>query len=224
MVVTFPEIRVGPPVRHQALSVFPLFTDPYGPVEYLLSDEALADGSVTVTEVSEAGSVPDLLVENKGERRVLFLEGWEEVARQQCALGAFSASMAMSDTFQAHEQHMADFREKLKYVEGAAGVAVAIHERVVALDLFDKPSTCRKVWDRLLSGFVLDALEAEETPRQAEVADVDRLLQGFGRASWQQAEAVGEGAEHRTEFGQAAHASVLSLDGSLVHGSVVAAG
>jgi len=46
-------------------------------------------------------------------------------------------------------------------VEGATGLAVAIGNKVVALDLFDKPATCRKVWNRLLSGLVLDALEAQ---------------------------------------------------------------
>ncbi len=303
MAVAFPEIRVGQPVRHQVLSVFPLFTDRGVPVDYLLSDEAISKESVAVTEVSEAGSVPDLLVENKGDARVLFLEGeelvgakqnrilntsvliaarskteipvscveqgrwgyrsrrfgsggthspsrlryavkesvarslkaeggyradqgkvWKEVARQQQALGASSASMAMSDTFEAREQQVAEYREKLAYVEGAVGVAVAVGKKVVALDLFDKPTTCRKVWDRLLSGFVLDALEAAEDRQQAEVADVERLLEAAGGTSWQPADPVGEGEEHRAEFGQATHASALCLGGLLVHGSVVAAG
>ena len=35
-------------------------------------------------------------------------------------------------------------------------MAVAIGEKIVALDVFDKPSTCQKVWDRMLSGVVFD--------------------------------------------------------------------
>src|ERR1700676_1624491 len=80
---TFPEIRVGNPICHQSLTVFPLFAEPNGQVEYLLSDEALQAGSVTVQEVSEGGSVPDLLVENSGDIRVLFLEGEELVGAKQ---------------------------------------------------------------------------------------------------------------------------------------------
>jgi transposase len=38
---------------------------------------------VTVQEVSEGGSVPDLLVENSGDTRVLFLEGEELVGAKQ---------------------------------------------------------------------------------------------------------------------------------------------
>ena len=83
MFVTFPDVRVGEPIRHKALSVFPLFTAAENPVEYLLSDEGIGSGAVTVEEVSEAGSVPDLLVENKGDIRVLFLEGEELVGAKQ---------------------------------------------------------------------------------------------------------------------------------------------
>src|SRR5260370_31087384 len=80
---TFPGIRVGDPTRHESLTVFPLFAEPNGQVEYLLSDEAMHAGSVTVQEVSEGGSVPDLLVENSGDIRVLFLEGEELVGAKQ---------------------------------------------------------------------------------------------------------------------------------------------
>ena len=58
----------------------------------------------------------------------------------------------MTDTFEAHQHRVTDFREELQYVDGACGLAVAVGNKVVAVDLFDKATTCRKVWDRLLSG------------------------------------------------------------------------
>ena len=240
MSVTFPEIRVCEPIRYDGLSVFPLFAEPSGRVDYALSDEAIGAETVTVKEVSESGSVPDLLVENDGDLRVLFIEGeelvgakqnrilntsvlvaargktkipvscveagrwgyksrkfgsggthspaklrrvlkasvsyslkakrgyrsdqggvWEEVARQQAALGASSGTSAMSDTFEAHRKRLDEFREKLHYVEGAVGAAVAVGGKVVTIDLFDKPTTCGRVWNRLLSGAILDALELQ---------------------------------------------------------------
>ena len=81
--VAFPEIQVGEPVRYESLSVFPLFAGMESPVEYLLSDEGIGSGSVTVEEVSEGGSVPNLLVENKGDIRILFIEGEELVGAKQ---------------------------------------------------------------------------------------------------------------------------------------------
>ena len=53
MSLALPKLRVGNPVRHEGLSVFPLFTDISGEVGYRLSDEALSDQSVLIEEVSE---------------------------------------------------------------------------------------------------------------------------------------------------------------------------
>lgn len=300
MAVTFPEIRIGEPIRCNGLAVFPLFAQPSGSVDYALSDDAISGGTVTVEEVSEAGSVPDLSVENKGDIRVLFLEGeelvgakqnrilntsvlvaahsktkipvscveagrwgyrsrffgssgshspsklryalkasvsrsvkarrghrsdqgevWEEVARQQLALCAASPTSAMSDTFEAHRKRLDEYQEKLKYVEGAIGAAVAVRGKVVSCDLFDKTSTCQKVWKRLLSGVVLDALEAEAGEKQAEAADVERVLKGLGNLSWEPANPVGEGEELRASSDTGDHASALVFKDVLVHGSVV---
>ena len=74
---TLPDIQVGNPTCHEALTIFPLFLNASTGVDYLLSDEAISAGSITVEEVSEGGSVPNLLVTNKGDSRVLFLEGEE---------------------------------------------------------------------------------------------------------------------------------------------------
>jgi len=303
MSVAVPHVRIGEPVRCQALSVFPLFDGQQTPVEYLLSDEGIGSGSVTVEEVSEGGSVPDLLVENKGDVRVLFLEGeelvgakqnrvlntsvliaakskvkipvscveagrwryrsrhfgssgshspsklryflkssvshalhanlghrsdqgkvWEEVARQQKVLGARSDSSAMSDTFDTYKERVAEFREKLRYVDGASGMAVAIGKKIVAVDLFDKPSTCGKVWDRLMSGYVLDALEPQAEEGQAEAIDVEKLLGSADGLAWEKAEPVGEGEEYRAQQGEEVHASALAFHDAPVHVSVVVAG
>ena len=45
MSVTFPEIRVGDPIRLEGLAVFPLFAQPTPGVDYDLSDEALGKGT-----------------------------------------------------------------------------------------------------------------------------------------------------------------------------------
>lgn len=303
MSITFPQIRVGEPVRDKALSVFPLFTESNGSVEYLLADEAIRDQLLTVQEVSEAGSVPELLVENKGDIRVLFIEGeelvgakqnrilntsiliaaksttkipvscvergrwgykskffgssgfhspsklrhllrasvtqslkaegtrrsnqvgvWHRVAQLHVKHRVKSPTDAMSDAFDAYQERMSEFRAKFQYVEGASGMAVGIGERIIACDLFDKPETCRKVWDRLLSGLVFDALEAKESGEHAEASDVDQLLQTTSGAAWQSTVRIGEGEEHRAELRNGDQAAALTLEGSLVHGSVLVAG
>jgi hypothetical protein len=84
MTFTLPKIRVGNPLSCDTLTVFPLFGESSGGGErYVLSDEAIDGEMVSVTEVSEDGSVPDLLVENRGDTRVLFLEGEELIGAKQ---------------------------------------------------------------------------------------------------------------------------------------------
>ena len=302
MSIAFPSIRIGDPIRHEALTVFPLFSEAISEVQYRLSDVALADESLLVEEVSEGGSVPELLVENKGDERVLFLEGeelvgakqnrilntsvlvaahtkikipvscveqgrwgykshyfgssgshspsklrralkasvsksikekrghrsdqsevWKEVASLSAVHKVSSGTMAMSDTFDTYRGSISEYREKLKYVEGASGAAVAIGGRVVSIDLFDKLTTCQRVWDRLLSGVVFDAMECGKSDQVASVADVEQLIAAAGDLPWEQAEAVGEGEEFRAESRRGDHASALTVAQSVVHGSVLAA-
>lgn len=299
---TLPDVRVGDPMRHEALAVFPLFSALDGQVDYLLADEAIGAGSITVEEVSEGGSVPNLLVTNQGDSRVLFLEGeelrgakqnrvlntsvlvaahsqtpipvscveqgrwryrtrhfesggshsssklrhilkksayrsmkaghgytsdqmqvWGEVTRQMDSLGSSSETSAMADTYETYQGRLAEFRESLKYVEGATGMAVAVGPKVVAVDLFDKPSTCAKVWDRLMSGVVMDALEAGPADQLAQRSDVEGLLARLREGVWESAPAVGDGQEYRYDPDAETHASALVCGDSVLHGSVAVA-
>ena len=302
MPLALPDLRVGEPICHEALSVFPLFSDADESVHYKLSDAALADNSLLVEEVDNHGSVPDLLVENKGDMRVLFLEGeeligakqnrvlntsvlvaphsklkipvscveqgrwrrqsryfgssgshsptklrralkksvsesvkarqshasdqgevWKEVENYLCAFNVPSKTGAMSDAFDGFQEQIETYRQSINYVKGASGFAVAIGDKLVALDLFDKPSTCEKVWARLLSGVVFDALEAGKTDHRAGVSNVEQLIADVAGLRWEQSPAIGEGEEFRAESTQGDHASALALAETVVHGSIVAA-
>jgi hypothetical protein len=301
MTLTLPPLRIGDPLRHESLSVFPLFTPPGGGVDYRLADEALADSSLTVEEISQAGSVPELLVENKGDTRVLFLEGeelvgakqnrilntsvlvaahtkikipvscveqgrwrhtshyfgssgshspssiryalkksvsdsvsmgggyrsdqgevWSKVREVHAMHGTSSVTGAMSDAFAALDVQRRDFAEKLGYVDGAIGLAVAVGDKVLSADVFDKPETCQKVWRRLLSGVILDAMAAKDAVEPASVELVEKLLASAGSAGWKQVKPIGEGEDYRAEIG-GDRASALTLHDTLVHGSVVLA-
>jgi len=128
----------------------------------------------------------------------------------------------MSDTFENYKERVAEFQDKLKYVDGASGMAVAIGKKIVAVDMFDKPSTCGKIWDRLMSGYALDALEEQAEQGQAGTADVEQLLGVANDLPWEKADPVGEGEEYRAQRGDEVHASALTLCDAPVHVSVVA--
>ena len=73
----------GEPQSYVNLTLVPLLGPDQTDADYLLLDEALALGVLAVTEVSGAGSVPELRVENKAERPILILDGEELVGAKQ---------------------------------------------------------------------------------------------------------------------------------------------
>jgi hypothetical protein len=77
--------RVGAPLSYGGLSMIPLMREqstPVGP-DYSILRDALALGVVRITEVSAAGSVPQLAVVNSGDRPVLLVDGEELIGAKQ---------------------------------------------------------------------------------------------------------------------------------------------
>jgi hypothetical protein len=144
---------------------------------------------------------------------------WADVREQQKSLGVRSDTSALEDTYKKYEDKLAEAKKALQYVPGSYGLVVALGPKIITVDLFDKPETCEKVWSRFLSGMVLDAL-AEEKEGSPEPDQVGQLINELRQAPWAQTQTVGEGQEYRVEF-QGKIGSVLLLDGSLIHGSVM---
>jgi len=76
-------VSTGAGVSFNNLAVSPLVAVNGAEPDYLTLDEALARGDVRVTETSEAGDVPELRFENRGEKSVLLLDGEELVGAKQ---------------------------------------------------------------------------------------------------------------------------------------------
>lgn len=75
-------LQLGEPVEHRGIAVVPLFPRTQPRAEYVTLDEALPLG-FRVTEVDEAGVVPELLVENPLDLPVLLYDGEELVGAKQ---------------------------------------------------------------------------------------------------------------------------------------------
>lgn len=72
-------LSLAEPQRSGPFAVIPLLDGKDARLDYLTLSQALSETVLAVSEVSEGGSVPDLLVRNRGDRPVLLLDG-EEVA------------------------------------------------------------------------------------------------------------------------------------------------
>src|SRR5215475_9945540 len=92
-------VTIAGPVRHRALSVYPLLLKVTSAlVNYLVLDQALARGAFRITEVSEGGAVPRLLAINEGSSPVLLLDGEELQGAKQNRVLNLSVMIAPNTT------------------------------------------------------------------------------------------------------------------------------
>lgn len=76
-------LEFGDIQEFEQMSVFPVFADLEGSIEYITLKKAIADGLLIISEVDEGGSVPELKVTNCAEVPVLLLDGEELVGAKQ---------------------------------------------------------------------------------------------------------------------------------------------
>jgi hypothetical protein len=76
-------IQVGAETTFENMTIFPLLDGYGGSADYLALDEAIAQGFVHISEVSAAGSVPELKLKNESHDPVLLLDGEELVGAKQ---------------------------------------------------------------------------------------------------------------------------------------------
>jgi hypothetical protein len=76
-------LEAAEPVHAGGLTMVPLLARAEIEPAYLTLDQGLAGGTVRVQEVSEQGSVPELLFLNEGGRCVLVLDGEELIGAKQ---------------------------------------------------------------------------------------------------------------------------------------------
>jgi len=83
IIAALDQLELGSPITAANLTMYPLIMPAESAPGYLTLDEALATGLASITEISESGSVPELLVKNGAAKPVLILDGEELVGAKQ---------------------------------------------------------------------------------------------------------------------------------------------
>ena len=76
-------VTFGSLSEYNGLAVLPLMAQEDRAAGYATLDEAVTRGWMKITEVTEAGHVPELKVENSGDTAVLIVDGEELVGAKQ---------------------------------------------------------------------------------------------------------------------------------------------
>lgn len=96
-----------------------------------------------------------------GEARANQAEVWDSIAAKSARMGVSSATGAMHDVFEGHRGRLGEYTEALPLAERQTGALVAIAGRFVVCDWVSRPEVFASLYEALLQGYALDALEAE---------------------------------------------------------------
>ena len=131
--------RPSEPLSCGGLAVFPLQSPVDAKVDYLLLGEALAANLVSVREVSESGSVPELFVENHADRPVLIIDGEELIGAKQNRVANLTLLVPAAKTttipvscveagrWSRQSQEFA-LAERLEFARGRAEKLASVHQ------------------------------------------------------------------------------------------------
>ena len=146
---------------------------------------------------------------------------WDEVERKHARAETSSRTGALHDLYAREAVDMAALLGAFPYPAGAIGAAIGIGGRLVALELYDGPTTARKLWPRLIEGAVRAHLDHRRfvaaggvpAPRHR-YPDREALGRMLGRVKLAQADAlrspaVGEGTDVRFETDRITGAALL---------------
>ena len=187
----FEGVATGEARTHRKLSMLALMgADRPGPA-YLLLNDAMAAGLVTVGELSEGGSVPELLLENRADRPVLAVDGQELIgARQNRVLNLSLLLAAASKTVvpvSCVEQgrwryESRDFSPSRNMMFASAKMSKSSHVTRSMRRDGSRHSDQGDVWDRVASKFEALGKESPTMAMDRVFVDFDADLGGFAQA------------------------------------------
>ena len=97
------------------------------------------------------------------EVRALQADVWDEVAHKSLRMNTHSPTGAMSDIYDGRRDRLAEFKAAMPLHEGQTGALVAIGGTLSVLDHVSRADVFATLYEPLVHGYALDALEATDT-------------------------------------------------------------
>lgn len=148
-----------------------------------------APGSLRAAKTANLESrTADTSSRRSNQRRV-----WDEVERQSIAHGIQSETFALEDVQCEVEGRVADQLDGIEPAPGQIGVVCTVGDRVIGMDLFDKPTALERYLRGIVAGHVLDA--PSEPWNSDAVRSIERFLRRVDSADRGTGRGVGLGQE-----------------------------
>ncbi len=167
-----------------------------------------------------------LSMELRGARLSDQADVWADIAAKSARLKAISPTSAMEALFIDHSASIDAFVTGCQPVDGQIGALFAVNDSIVALDLFDRPSTLHRMLPKLVRGVAVDAIDGRRSDASDHAANVvPALAQQFlavtSAAPQHTVKALGLGDDVRLKGPHLAGAALV-VDQHVVHLSAFA--
>lgn len=143
-------------------------------------------------------------------------EVWDEVQACLSGVSAQSDTASLTDAFVSAEEKLKEHAKRLVMPEGAAGVLVGRHDRIIGMDLFDSPTTLKTLWDRLSDAYFFDALRDPAAAPETPFDHAQRFIERLGSAAKPRIPALALGDELEIASAGLVGAALL-YDGGICH-------
>ncbi len=148
---------------------------------------------------------------------------WDEVDRKQKEMRVESSTRAVNDVYEGYEEKLSRYRDAFKPVDGQAGAAVFVNGEFTCLDAFDSPASLKKLYQKMVESYALDALElAGQEKKVVDEGAVKELLDRMGDSRVKAYPSVGLGEDLRLSA-RGLTGSCLVVDGKVFHLALFAA-
>ena len=155
--------EVGQPQHFRNLTAFPLLHSGAGKPDYITLSKAVQQETASITEISEGGSVPNLLLDNKGDEDVLILDGEELIGAKQNRVAnltilaaAHSKTVIPVSCVEAgrwsYSSRNFDVSERAMFHRGRAAKAAALSQNLKATGTYGADQG--QVWDGIAAKHV----------------------------------------------------------------------
>lgn len=163
-------------------------------------------------------SVSDSMA-SSGSRRSNQGEVWADIDMKFSRMEMSSDTSAMADMYVATDSTIQDYVDAFKATDTQIGAFFYLNENLVGFDLFDRPETFSRLFQKLLRSYAIDAVEEVVEPEASpSVARAESLLASLESAEWRCYPAVGLGTDYRLQSPQLTAASLVVGD-VVVHAS-----
>ncbi len=144
---------------------------------------------------------------------------WDEVRKISHRAKAHSPTFALRDVYEKKQTTLSSYLKKVKLSGKENGMAFFVGSRFIGLDIFDRPDTFSRSFEKILTAAAIEAIGSEtEKPESAEglSSSLKAVLEDITDAPFEKYQLIGLGEDYRFE-GKVSFGKGLYFEGDLIH-------